>query len=126
MGEVGDDRAVHLEVDLDGRTAQLGMRRGAGVGRGEPSEPGDIAGQFDDALVVNVVQHKIEVSGSPGAIALGERGPRSYIWVEAAEIQSGRFRRRRNETNSAAVVLALWYSGVRRQAAPSAGDTPVF
>ena len=74
MGKVGDDRAVHLEVDLDGRTAQLGMRGGAGVGRGEPSEPGYIAGQFDDALVVDVVQHKIEVSRLPAATALGERG----------------------------------------------------
>ena len=81
MGEVGDDGAVHLEVDLDGRAAQLGMGRGAGVGGGQPSEPGDIAGQFDDALVVDVVQHKMAGLGFAGAIALGGRGPQSYIWT---------------------------------------------
>ena len=31
MGKVGDHRTVHLEVDLDRRTAQLGMGGGAGV-----------------------------------------------------------------------------------------------
>src|SRR5882757_4042086 len=66
------------------------MRRGAGIGVGEASDPGDIAGQFDDPLVVDVVQHKIEVS-APGAIALGDRCSQPYIWVETAEIQSGRF-----------------------------------
>ena len=63
MGEVGDHGPVHLEVDLDGRAAQLGMGGGAGVGVGEAAEPGDIAGQFDDPLVVDVVQHEIEVPG---------------------------------------------------------------
>ena len=125
MGEVGDHGAVHLEVDLDGRAAQLGMRGGAGVGCGEPSQPGDIAGQFDDALVVDVVQHKVEVSGLPAAIALGERGLRPYIWAAMAEIQSGRLPAAEMEANSAAMVLELWDSGVRRQTAPSAGDTPV-
>src|SRR5258708_39553750 len=108
MGKIGNHRPVHLEVDLDGRTAQLGMRRGAGVGGGEASEPGYVAGQFDDALVVDVVQHKIEVSGSPGAIALGDRGRQSYIWVEMAEIQSGHsisLKRSVIEANSAAGVL---------------------
>src|ERR1700704_6123794 len=66
------------------------MRRGAGIGVGEASDPGDIAGQFDDPLVVDVVQHKIEVS-APGAIALGDRCSQPYIWVETAEIQSGCF-----------------------------------
>ena len=31
MGEVGDDRTFHLEVDLDGRAAELGMRSGGGI-----------------------------------------------------------------------------------------------
>src|ERR1700692_2999086 len=65
VGKVGDHRSVHFEVDLDGRTAQLRMCRGAGVGRGKASPPGAVAGQFDDTLVVDVVQHKIEVSCSP-------------------------------------------------------------
>src|SRR6267154_5838122 len=58
MGEVGDHGAVHLEVDLHRRAAQLGVGGGAGVGIWEAAETGDIAGQFDDALVVNVVQHR--------------------------------------------------------------------
>src|SRR6266404_5419133 len=62
MGKVGDQGSVHLDLDLDGRTAQFGMRRSAGIGCGQSAEPGNVAGQFDDALVVNVVQHKIEVS----------------------------------------------------------------
>src|SRR3981081_1664263 len=124
MGKVGDHRPVHFEVDLDGRTAELGMRRGAGVGGGEASEPGYVAGQFDDALVVDVVQHKIEVS-APRRERPWRGGRQSYIWVEMAEIQSVRFPRWSEiEANSAAVVLKLWDSGVRRHAAPSAGDTP--
>src|SRR5882757_2962683 len=74
MGKVGNHRPVHLEVDLDGRTAQLGMRRGAGVGGGEASEPGYVAGQLDDALVVDVVQHRIEVSGSLARSLLATAG----------------------------------------------------
>src|SRR4051794_29253172 len=73
MREIGDNRSVHFEVDLDRRSAQLGMRRGAGIGGVKPAEPGDIAGQLDDALVVNVVQHKREVS------AWGRIAPRSPL-----------------------------------------------
>src|SRR5258708_24406697 len=58
MGEVGDQGPVHLEVDLDGRAAEFGVGGGAGGGVGEPAQTGDIAGQFDGALVVNVVQHR--------------------------------------------------------------------
>src|ERR1700678_4210929 len=65
MREIRDHGAIHFEVDLDGRAAQFGMRGGAGVGGGQPSQPGDVAGQFDDPLVVNVVQHKIVVSAWP-------------------------------------------------------------
>ena len=83
MGKIGDDRPVHFEVDLDGRAAQFGMRGGAGVGGGQPAKPGDIAGQFDDALVVDVVQHKIEVSGWPIALRspLAAAVQQPYIWV---------------------------------------------
>src|SRR6266851_4307809 len=42
------------------------MRRGAGVGIGQPSEPRNIAGQFDDAPVVDVVQHDLAL-GDPAA-----------------------------------------------------------
>src|SRR5665647_896377 len=87
MGEIGDHGTVHFEVDLDGRAAQLGMRRGAGVRCVQPSEPGDIAGQFDDPLVVDVVQHKLE-SRLPGAIALGGRWRQSYIRGPVAETVS--------------------------------------
>ena len=43
--------AVHLEVDGDGRAAQLGMGGGAGVGLGQAAEPGDIARQFQDSAL---------------------------------------------------------------------------
>ena len=59
MGEVGDGVAVHLEVDGDGRAAQLGMRGRRGVGLLEPAQPGDIAGQLQNSAVVDVVQHGV-------------------------------------------------------------------
>src|SRR5215468_519039 len=65
MGEVGDDRAVHLEVNLHGRAAQLGMRGGAGMGIGKAAQAGDIARKFDDPLVVDVVQHRSKSSFPP-------------------------------------------------------------
>jgi hypothetical protein len=43
MAEVGDDRTVHLEVNLDRRSAQLGMGGGGGVGAGQASEPRNIS-----------------------------------------------------------------------------------
>ncbi len=91
MGEVRDHRSVHLEVDLDGRAAQLGVRHGAGVGVGKPSEPRDIAGQFDDALVVDVVQHKIEASGLPWRPPLAAALRKSIYGWKWPKLQSGRF-----------------------------------
>src|SRR5437764_7500716 len=65
------------------------MGGGAGVGVAEPAETGDIAGQFDDALVVDVVQHRRKVPGLAGGSALGGEVSPSYIWTAMAEIQSG-------------------------------------
>src|SRR5258705_1679918 len=64
MGKVGDHGAVHLEVDLDRGPAQFGMCGGAGMGVGEAAQAGDIAGQFDNSLVVDVVQHRSRSSAS--------------------------------------------------------------
>src|ERR1041384_6430287 len=55
--------AVHLQVDLDGGAAQLGMGGGAGVGVGEAAEAGDIPREFDDPLVIDVIQHEIRCPG---------------------------------------------------------------
>jgi hypothetical protein len=57
MGEIGDERPIHFQIDRDGRAAQLGMGGRRGVGRGEASEPGNIARQVQDSAVVNVVKH---------------------------------------------------------------------
>ena len=57
MGEIADHRAVHLEVDGDGGTAQLGVGGGAGIGRIETPQTGDIARQVEDFCVVNLVKH---------------------------------------------------------------------
>src|SRR3979411_491257 len=95
------------------------MRRGAGIGVGGASGQGDIAGHFDDPLVVDVVQHKIEVS-APGAIAIGDRCSQPYIWVETAEIQSGCFPwRPQIEPIRPPWCYSMWDSRVRRQTAPS-------
>src|SRR5688500_2161167 len=91
MGEVGDHGAFHLEVDLDRRAAQLRVRGSASVGVAQAAETGDIAGQFDDFLVVAVVQHRSRSSipGPRHALpTLGGPVPRSYIWTGTAEIQS--------------------------------------
>ncbi len=57
VGEIADHAVLHLEVDLDGRAAQLGMGRCRGIRVGKPPQTRDIARQFDDFLVVDVVQH---------------------------------------------------------------------
>src|SRR5690349_16590081 len=64
MGEVGDGISGHLEIDLDGRAAQLGVSGGGGIGVRQPSEARNIPGEFDDPLVVDVVQHVMESSTS--------------------------------------------------------------
>src|ERR1700748_3545615 len=126
MGKVGDDGAIHLEVDLDGRPAQLGMRGGTGIRCVKPSQPGDVAGQFDDALVVDVVQHGINGLRRAGQAPLAS-APLSPIygwqwWKKSPATDSAA----RNRTKPAVGVLLSCYSGVRRQAAPSAGDTPAL
>src|SRR5215475_5150278 len=62
VGKVGDDFPIHLKVDFDGRSAQSGMRSGAGVGVRQTVETRYVSGQFDDAFVVDVVQHKGQTS----------------------------------------------------------------
>src|SRR5262249_21359191 len=57
VGEIGDLFAVHLKVNGDRRSAQLGMGGGRSIGIGEPAKPGDIPGQFDDPLVIDLVDH---------------------------------------------------------------------
>ena len=86
MGEVGDDGAVHLEVDLDGRSAQLGMGGCAGVGGGKPAQSRNIPRQLDDPLVVNVVQHVARSRMPPRLRALGGWCSSSYIWMQMLEI----------------------------------------
>jgi len=57
VGKVRDRVAVHLEVDRDGRSAELGMGRGAGVGTFKPAQPGNTPRQFQNPAVVDLVQH---------------------------------------------------------------------
>jgi hypothetical protein len=57
MGEVGHLAVFHLEIDGDGRAAELGMRGRGGVRVGKPAEAGNIARQLQDPTVVDVVQH---------------------------------------------------------------------
>ena len=57
MGEVRHDAVCKFQVDRHGRAAQLGMRRGAGIGSLQPPDPGDVSGQFQYPRVVDVVDH---------------------------------------------------------------------
>src|SRR6201995_4544 len=105
MGEVGDHRSLHPEVDLDGRSAQFGMRRRAGIGPIQPSEPGDIAGQFDDPLVVDVIQHRMGLSGLQRDHPW--RAPCWALYMGGTDGKTARLLARRPiiETKPAAVVL---------------------
>ena len=59
MGEIGDHVAVHLQVDRHRRAAEPRMRRRAShPASGKPAEPRNRAGEFEDALVVDVVEHE--------------------------------------------------------------------
>src|SRR5450755_1081284 len=95
------------------------MRRGAGVRLRQPAEPGNIAGQLDDPLVVDVVQHSNEVSGRPlqSPLATAFHSPiygrerRKY----SPAVSQGQLKR---ANNWAVLVLGLWDSGVRRQSRP--------
>ena len=113
--------AVHLEVDRDGRAAQLGVGGGAGVGVGQPADAGDIARQLEDPLVVDVVQHEIRCPGRRS-----ERPWRLGFTVLYMDSNGGKTARRSPtaariwNTGSAAGVLFDRDSGARRPPAPSA------
>ena len=57
MSEVGDDIAIHLQPDPHLRPAELGMRRSFGIGIGQHSDAGNVAGEFENPAIVNVVHH---------------------------------------------------------------------
>src|ERR1700760_538071 len=86
MGEVGDDRAIHLEVDFHGRSAQFGVGGRAGVGGRKPAQSRNIPRQLDDPLVVNVIQHEARSPMPPCLRALGGWCSSSYIWMQMLEI----------------------------------------
>jgi hypothetical protein len=58
MGEVSDRIPLHFQVDRHRRAAQFGVRGCAGVSIGQPAQSWDIAGQFEDFGVVDVVEHR--------------------------------------------------------------------
>jgi len=66
MGEISHRAVVHLEVDGDRRTAQFGMGGGGRIGFFEAAEARDIAGQIEDSLVIDVVQHRFGPGRSGG------------------------------------------------------------
>src|SRR5690349_617039 len=65
------------------------MGGGGGVRLGKATQSRDIARKFDDALVIDVIQHAMRsrTAGAPGG--LGGRRPAAYIRRELAEKQSG-------------------------------------
>ena len=70
MGEIGHLVAVHLQIDGDGRAAEprKGGRRGVRIG--EPSDPRDVAGQFNDAAIIDVVEH-CQIAVRDGCVQVG-------------------------------------------------------
>src|SRR5690348_16796094 len=106
MGEVSDHGAIHLEVDLDRRATEFGVGRGAGIGVGKPAQTWDVPGQLDDALVVDVIQHMMEVPPDrpwrPGVTVLYMEGPGRNTVRLVPQASGG------------------------CMSAPSAGDTPVL
>ena len=60
-----DPVAVELEVDGDGRAAQLGMGGRRGVGVGQPLGARDVGGKLQDALVVDLAQLRHAICAKP-------------------------------------------------------------
>src|SRR5205085_12451040 len=126
VGEIGDDGAVHLEIDLHGRAAQFRMRGGTGVRVGEAAEARNIAGEFDDPLVVNVVQHRAKSSIPPRGAPLAAP-VHSPIYVPERRKYSPAVPRPMRDLQGKSPVAVLGLpgntrdSGVRRaRSAPSA------
>jgi len=58
MVKIADAAIRHLEIDLDPRAAELGVLFGAGIGVIQLSGPLDIAGEFEDFGIVDVVHNR--------------------------------------------------------------------
>ena len=56
------------------------MGRGGGIRRRQPSQAGDIARQFEDSAVVNLVKHRSFTDYAKSADCLG--GANEYIGVD--------------------------------------------
>ena len=67
MAEIGDDAILHLEVDRHLGAAKAGMGNGRGVGVGQALQPGDVGGEGQYLLIVDLVDH--------GAILASPQGP---------------------------------------------------
>ncbi len=57
MAKVDNPTVPHDEVDNHRRTAKAGMRLGARIRRSQTAEARNVCGQFENAPIVNVVQH---------------------------------------------------------------------
>ena len=55
--------SLKAQIDRDRRAAKPRMRLGARVGRSEPAEPRNVGRQFENAGVVNFVQHDHDARG---------------------------------------------------------------
>ncbi len=83
------------------------MRSRACVGLFKPSLPRNVGGKLKNALVVNVVQHRL---ASPRAV-LTKRGLAFYIGSSPGAPQCARDRRTRGK--STGVKISVVHSGVR-------------
>src|SRR5450631_487813 len=107
MGEISDPVALHLEIDRDGRAAQLGVGGGAGVRIGQPTQPGNIPGQLQNPAIVDLVQHGLKVAVVGAAASLPPASERIYRdWLALASSQLGL--RLRGAERSAAAELCKW------------------
>src|SRR6516165_5909854 len=68
MGEIRHLVAVHFEVDGDGRTAQTRMGRRGCVRVGKAPNPRNRARKFDDAAVINLVEHAKILNSGPAVL----------------------------------------------------------
>ncbi len=65
VGEVADQPVLHADVDLTVEPHSLEWAEAEASGMGQAPQPGDIPGELDDFLVVDVVQHGARYRSGP-------------------------------------------------------------
>src|SRR6202158_3604660 len=120
MGKIDDFAALHGQVDGDRGAAELGMGGCRGIGRLQPSLPGNIPRQLQDPPVINFVEHVFLLPGRAGQLQDTIRNKYSIGLVREEGVSPGSASNPDHIRAGVEWIFMRWARSLKR----NAGDAP--